>query len=158
MDLSFLVNGVTLQPGTTTPDNVLRQAGLTPMNTWQRLVRRLPASSGYWEADDPHVECFGGEVSIYPCRHGYLDRDRRWGTSCQIRTNGSDLTGIEVRVLDGVYAASNLYDRFIDAVREQFGEPQDEDRGTSLWRRNGIQVRAEYQQRDHNAIFNVELV
>jgi len=69
MELSFLVNGVTLQPGAMTPDDKLRQAGLAPISRWQRLVRRLPSHQGCWEADDPHVECFGGEVSIYPCRH-----------------------------------------------------------------------------------------
>ena len=60
-------------------------------------------------------------------------------------------------MLEGVYAASNLYDRFIDAVPEQFGEPQDERHGTIIWRRNGIAVAAEYQHHEHNAIFSVEL-
>jgi len=157
MGLNFLVNGVTLRPGEAASADELRRAGLSPVSPLQRLVRRLPGRYDYWEADDPHVECFDGEVSIYPCRHGYLDRDRRWGTSCLVRTQGHDLAGIEVRVLDGVYAAVNLYDRFTDAVREMLGSPHDEAKGTALWQGNGLRVSARYQPDSHNAIFAVDL-
>jgi hypothetical protein len=158
MDLGFRVNGVPLEPGSLAVDGQLREAGLCRLSFWRRLTRRLPGDRAYWEAADPLVECFADQLSIYPCLDGYLTPDRRWHTHCMVLAAPEQITGIEVQVIHGIYAAGNLYDRFLDAGREHLGTPSDEGRGVTVWKRDGCLVTARYDDQQFNASFRVEVV
>lgn len=158
MRVGFTVNGVELCPGTPLSEGALRGAGLGRLAPWRRLLRGLSLRHVFWEVGDPRVECFDGAVQVYPCRHGYLDPDRRWGTSCLVQVRGDALTAVEVRVIDGVYAAGNLYDRFVDVCREHLGEPRDEQRDVSRWALDSCVVFAGYQHHDHSAVFRIDAV
>lgn len=157
MELGFQVNGVRLDPGAATVDSHMREAGLCRLGLWQRLTHRVPRGATCWEAADPLVECFDGQLSIYPCLDGYLTPDRRWHTRCVVLADGPRLTGVEVQVIEGVYAAGNLYDRFLDIGVEHLGPPQDEGHGNSFWQHDGRLVTARYDRHLFNAVFRVEV-
>ncbi|HOX27130.1 MAG TPA: hypothetical protein PLL30_15530 [Candidatus Krumholzibacteria bacterium] len=157
MALQFTVNGVRIAPGEPAAEEDLARAGLSRLAQWHRLVRRLPNDCQYWEAADPRVSCFDDEVEIYPCRHSYLDADRQWGTGCLVRVCGGRVVGIEVRVIEGVYAAGNLFERFVDAGRQRLGDP---DRGEGReyeWRRESVRVAAMLAAEGLTALFKVDL-
>lgn len=157
MELGFRVNGVQLDPGAAALESQLREAGLCRLGLWHRLTHRIPRGAACWEAADPLVECFDGRLSIYPCLDGYLTPDRRWHTRCTAMASGQQLTGVEVQVLEGVYAAGNLYDRFLDAGVEQLGPPRDEGHGVTMWKHDGCLVTASYDRHLFNAVFRVEV-
>ena len=158
MDLGLTINDTALAPGGSIADDLLSAAGLGRMSAWRRVMLRLGSQQRYFEARDPRVACFDGEVEIYPCRHGYLDPDRRWGTSCLVGLRDQALSLVEFRVIEGVYAASNLYDRFVDSAGARLGAPTRDERRLHAWRLNGLAITAELDRERLNAVFRVELV
>lgn len=144
-----------MEPRQPAPDEWLRNAGLSMIPPWRRIIRRLPGAFRYWEGVDPLVTCFRGSVEIYPCRHGYLNRDRRWGTSCIVRTLERHVSGIEIRVHDGIYAAGTLFERFVEAGRKSLGNPRIEQDHVVEWLRSTTQVYARYNEKGHSAVFRI---
>jgi len=157
VDLRIEVNGVGLSPGAVSVPTDLAAAGLERLAPWHRWLRHLPPHCQYWEAADPRVVCFDGEVEIYPCRHSYLDRDRQWGTGCLVRLHEGRVAGIEVRIIDGVYAASNLYARFLEAGVRWLGEPDRAESRLAEWSRGQVTVAAMLAEDAMSALFRVEL-
>ncbi len=155
MILEVQVNGTALAPGAAMDPEALAAAGLARLAAWRRLLRRLDRACGYWEAADPRVTVFGGQVEIYPCKHGFLDPDRRWGTGCLVTVRDARITGVELRVIEGVYAASNLFDRFVDAATERLGEPGATGRRHRQWRVPAGQLVAELDRSRLNATFRL---
>lgn len=157
VDLHLTVNSEPLElGGPVRPDN-LGRAGLGKIPVWRRWLSRLPRGFGYWQAADPLVSCFGGEVDIYACRQDYLDEDRRWRTHCLVRSRGNRIVGVEIRIIEGVYAAGNLFDRFVDAGCDLVGEPDRRDDGFAEWRRDGLLIDAELAADLRNARFRLEI-
>lgn len=156
-DPRFAINGVEIVPGRKARLDDLEKAGLGPASLWRRLRRRAGYRDGRWEAADARVVCFDGAVDIYPCRHSYLDRDRRWGTGCVVKLDEDTVRGLEIRVTEGVYAAGNLFDRFVDAVGRDLGEPDHRGRRTAEWRRDGMRIRARLDDEAMNAVFEVDV-
>jgi len=153
--LDIVVNGEPIRPGGSVQVDSLRRAGLGKIPGWRRWLRRLPGGFGYWQAADPRVNCFDGGVEIYACRHDYLDHDRRWGTDCLVRLQGDRIVDLEFRIIEGVYAAGNLFDRFVDAGSGVLGEPDERDGGFAKWRHDDFHVEAELADDTRNARFRV---
>ncbi len=158
MNLDVAVNGTALDPGARIAPDSLTAAGLARLTAWQRLIRRLGGDGQLWEAADPRIICFGGAVEIYPCRHGYLDPDRRWRTGCLVGVRNDRITTVRFRVIDGVYAASNLYERFTDAARERLGEPTENGRRHLGWRLPTAAITADIDRELLNATFELATV
>lgn len=155
MSLEVLVNGAALAPGASIEPGALDAAGMVRVTVWRRLLRRLARRHRHWEAADPRITIFDGQVEIYPCRHGYLDPDRRWGTACLVSLEGARIAAVELRVIEGVYAASNLFDRFVEAATERIGPPQAEGRRQVRWRAPSGQITAELDPDLLNATFRL---
>lgn len=140
--LDFVINGVALRPDRTTAGGDLSRAGLARLAGWRRLLRRLPAGCRYWRAADPHVVCFDGQLDIFACRDRYLDLDRQWGTELLLAERDATLQWLDIRIVDGLYAAGNYYDRFLEAIGQRLGQPSRNGRRHTLWRTADLQVEA----------------
>jgi len=154
VDLQVTVNGVDLRLGDAARPEDLNRAGLGKVPLWRRWIRG--GGDVCWQAADPRVVCFDGSVEIYPCRHGYLDPDRRWGTACVVAIEDHRVERVEIRVIDGKYAAGNLFGRFVEAGCEMLGEPAQRDPGMASWRPNGWLVEAVMAPDAVNAAFHLE--
>jgi hypothetical protein len=153
--LELTVNGTELHPGSDVADERLSAAGLGRVSAWRRLMLRLGGDCRYWEARDPRIGCFDGAVEIYPCRHGYLDPDRQWSTGCLIAKRKHRLTIVEFRVIEGVYAASNLFERFIDTANMRLGPPTRSARRRQAWDLPSLAITAELDRERLNATFRI---
>ncbi len=157
MDLTIAVNGVELRLGDPVRPDDLSKAGLGKVPRWKRLLRGQSGTDQWWRADDPRVICFDGSVEIYPCQHGYLDPDRRWGTGCLVATSNGRVDRVEIRVIDGKYAAGNIFGRFVDAGCQLLGEPESRFDGEAVWRPNGWHVDAIMEPDAVNVAFHLQV-
>jgi hypothetical protein len=155
VSLQVTVNGVELCLDDPLRPEDLSRAGLGKVPLWRRWLRGAQGGGQCWEANDPRVICFDGSVEIYPCRHGYLDPDRRWGTGCAVVTDNGRIERLEIRVIDGKYAAGNLFGRFVDAGCRLLGEPEFRDDGEADWRPDGWHVKAVMAPDAVNAAFRI---
>jgi hypothetical protein len=153
--LEVQINGTALAPGAAIDPAVLATAGLARVAAWRCLWRRLDRRFRHWEAADPHITAFDGQVELYPCKHGFLDPDRRWGTGCLVTVQDTRIATVELRVIEGVYAASNLYDRFVDAATARLGEPGTVGRRRRQWSLAAGQLVAELDRSRLNATFRL---
>lgn len=142
MDLPLVINGTALQSGQVITADKLVGARLRRVSTWRRLCRRLPADARYWAGKDPRVALFDGGIEIYACRHSYLNLDRQWRTALLLSERQGRLVWLDVQIIDGVYAATNLYERFLDAASAQLGHPDHNGDHEAVWQRPTLQVRA----------------
>jgi hypothetical protein len=143
VEVDLAVNGIVLRSGRDLDVRDLRRAGLIRVPAWRRLLRRLPPGCEYWEASDPRVACFDGQVEIFACRDGYLDPDRQWRTALLLGRRAGRLASAQIRVIDAVYAAGTFHERFIAAARDRLGEPTRNGRRKCDWRFAGLHVSSE---------------
>jgi hypothetical protein len=155
MDMTITINGVALQPDQTLAAEALASAGLSRLSLLRARLRRLPGGFQYWEAANPRVSCFDGQVDIYACRDGYLDPDRRWKTSLLLCERQERLQWLELRVLEGVYAAGNYYDRFQETAGSKLGPPDRTQGRQVLWRSPPVEVSASLSTDAETAIFRL---
>lgn len=157
MDLLVTVNDVELRLGDPVSSDDLDRAGLCKVPLWRRWLRGGSGNGTCWQASDPRVACFDGSVEIYPCQHGYLTPDRRWGTGCLVNAVDGRLERVEIRVIDGKYAAGNIFGRFVDAGCSLLGEPVVRDDGEAVWQPHGWRVDAVMEPDSVNAVFKLAL-
>lgn len=155
MDMQITINSVALQPDQALAEDALIRAGLSRLSLLRMRLRRLPGGFQYWEAANPRVSCFDGQVDIYACRDGYLDPDRRWKTSLLLCERQGRLQWLELRVLEGVYAAGNYYDRFQETAGEKLGPPDRTQGRQVLWRSHPVEVSASLSADAETAIFRL---
>jgi hypothetical protein len=143
VEVDLSVNGIVLCSGRELDGGDLKRAGLIRLPAWRRLLRRLPPGCEYWEASDPRVACFDGQVEIFACRDGYLDPDRQWRTALLLGQRAGRLVSAQIRVIDAVYAAGTFHERFIAVARDRLGEPARNGRRKCDWRLAGLHVSSE---------------
>jgi hypothetical protein len=153
VSLTVEINDVALCLGQAVEEAALRRAGLCRVAAWRRWLCGGAGTGTPWTARDPWVVCFEGAVEIYPCRHGYLDPDRQWGTASTVHVDGDMVRQLEIRVIDGKYAAGNLFDRFVEACATRIGAPQLQENGLVAWRPGGWRVEARFASDLRNASF-----
>jgi hypothetical protein len=142
MDLPIVINGTDLRSGQViTPDELMR-ARLRRLPRWRRIYGRLPGGASYWIGKDPRIAFFDGSIEIYACRHSYLDIDRQWRTALLLSEREGHLEWLDVQIIDGVYAATNLYERFRDSAAIHLGNPDRDDENEVIWQRPTLHVRA----------------
>ncbi len=156
MDLAIATQGMVLRPGQAVTSDILARAGLVRVPGWRCLLRRLPAGLRYWEAADPRLSCFDGELDIFACRDSYLDWDRKWGTALLLGERDDRIQWLDIRILEGVYAAGNYYDRFLDSANRRFGRPERNGRRQTIWQTDLLRVEATLSADGLNAVFHVE--
>jgi hypothetical protein len=155
MTLEINVNGVAIVPGRELIAKEAENAGLRRASVLRRWAAALRQHDERWHVKDPQVRVFDDAVEIYPCKDAYLDPDRRWGTSCSVAVKDGIVRKVEIAVIDGKYAASNLFDRFVDGGYEILGDPQENRRGGVIWLQKGLKVLAALDRTAKNASFEV---
>jgi hypothetical protein len=153
---AFSINGITFDTGVAMSTDDLREAGFRRMPLWKRWIQRRPRHENIWHLANPRVQCFDGALEIYPCLDGYLDPDRRWETSCRIEVQDERIARIVIEVVDGVYAAGNFFERFLEAARSTFGEPATRHKREAGWDLPGRRVHARYDRHQYLAAFSLE--
>jgi hypothetical protein len=138
--LDLIINDIPLELGSPVSAETLAEAEVRAAGLLQRLVRRSPRD-GTFVGEDCELRCFGDGIHIYPCTHGYLNRDRQWHTRVALDVRRGKLRRVLFRVVDGHTAAENFLQRFREAAEAAIGEPVERDRRRAVWRRNGTLVR-----------------
>ncbi len=156
--MRILVNDTPLALGDALPPEACAAAGLRPGSLRGRLADRLGLAVDRLEARDCTVALFDGDVRIYPCIDGYINRDRQWRTAVNLVVREGRLLSVEVRVIEGRYAAPEFVDRFVAACDARWGESQAVDRHTRRWRNGVAHFLSHLQPDGRNAVFLVEMI
>lgn len=157
MQINVKINSVPLVLGEQVDVQVLDDADFHKAGPLRRLIKHLPAGQTVFSAENCQVYCFDDDFSIYPCTHGYLNRDRQWETSATLFLADDRLQKIEFHVIDGQYAASNFLDRFREACSSVLGDPVEISRFQTKWQNGTAAVTSILHRDKTNADFLLEL-
>lgn len=158
MKLELKLNSVPMALGQPVDPKALEQADFHKSGPLGRLFRRFPSNQNLYLADNCKLECFEEDFCIYPCTHGYLNRDRQWKTKASIYLEEGRVCKLEFQVLDGKYAASNFLERFQEACSTVLGEPVESTRFITRWKNGTATVTSVLHRDKVNADFLMELL
>jgi hypothetical protein len=158
MKLEIKVNSVPLVLGETVDMVILEGADFQKIGRLRRFIKNLPAGQTVYSADNCQVECFNNDFSIYPCTHGYLNRDRQWETSATLFLSDNRLIKVEFQVIDGQYAATNFMDRFQETCSSVLGDPVENSQFLTKWHNGAAAVTSILHSDRTNADFLLELI
>ncbi len=157
MNLELKINSVPMALGQMVDPKALERADFHKSGPLRRLFKRLPSGQTLFLADNCKLECFEEDFSIYPCTHGYLNRDRQWQTKASVYLENGRVCKLEFQVVDGKYAASNFLERFQEACSAVLGEPVESTRFRTRWKNDVAAVTSILHPDKFNADFLMEL-
>lgn len=158
MSLELKVNSVPIELGGKLDIKILEEGDFRKTGPLHRLFTSLPLGQTLYQANNCKLECFDDEFSIYPCTHGYLNRDRQWETKAAVYLEDGRVRKLEFQVVDGHYAASNFFDRFQEACNAALGEPVESSRFLTRWKNGTAAVTCTLHPDMVNANFLMELI
>jgi len=157
MNLELMINSVPIELGGIVDAEALGQADFQKAGPLRKLFNNQPLGQTLYRAENCKLECFDDDFCIYPCTHGYLNRDRQWETRAVLYLDDDKVRKLEFQVVDGKYAASNFLDRFMEACSAVLGNPVESSRFTTRWT-NGTAVVTSILHPDKvNAEFRMEI-
>jgi len=156
LELDWKINGVTLKPGAPVKTSALLDNGFRKVGLLRRLVRRPPGGGDIYLAENCEADCFGDDFNLYPCTHGYLNRDRQWQTQATVQVVDGRVRRITLRVLDGLYAAPNYMSKFEELCTRHLGQPGRSGTGALVWKNETLALRGRLLQDRINADFTLE--
>ncbi len=154
--MRIVINDTPLALGAVLADDERTRAGLRRPPLWQRLLRHPHRVGPHLEAVNCTLEAFDGAFLLYPCTDGYLNSDRQWQTSASLVVDQGRLRSVQVRVIDGRYAAAEFVARFGEVCTEQLGEAQHLDRYTLRWKNGRVACLSTLQRDGRNASLVIE--
>jgi hypothetical protein len=157
MNLELKINSVPMVLGQTIEPKALERADFHKTGPLRRLFKRFPVSQTLYLADNCKLECFEEGFCIYPCTHGYLNRDRQWKTKASVFLQNGMVCKLEFQVVDGKYAASNFLERFQEACSAVLGDPVESTRFLTRWKNDAAAVTSILHPDKVNADFLMEL-
>jgi len=157
MELYFDVNGTRLDLGATADPDRYKGAGFREASFLKRWRLGVPNGIKIWQVEDPRIHCFGEQIEIYPCRDSYLDPDRRWRTQCNLTIRHNRLIALEAEIIDGVYSAGNMFERFQEVGVEWWGRPHIEERRQFEWHQGPMVIAGSLDHRARHAVFRWEI-
>jgi len=156
--MEILINDTAIHVGDILPEDAVTAAGLRRANLFGKLLGGRRARRARLAADCCTVALFAGELRVYPCTHGYLDRDRQWRTAAEIHLDRGRVRKVLIRVLEGRYAAPGFVDRFNELCTLQLGDAKTEDGRLRRWRNGVVRCTSCLQPDGKNADFVIEFV
>jgi hypothetical protein len=156
MTLELRINSIPLELGEIVDVAALQEADFQKAGPLRRLIKHLPSDQTLYLADNCKLECFDEEFCIYPCTHGYLNRDRQWETKAMVLLEGGRVWKLEFQVIDGRYAATNFLHRFHEACSAVLGEPVKSSRYRTEWHNGTARVTSILHRNKVNADFLIE--
>jgi len=157
MALELKINSFPMALGHSVDPKALEQADFHKTGPLRRLFKSLPSGQTLFLADNCKLECFEEGFCIYPCTHGYLNRDRQWKTKAAVYLEDGKVCKLEFQVVDGKYAASNFLQRFQEACNAALGEPVESTRFLTRWINGAAAVTSVLHPDRFNADFLMEL-
>ena len=158
MSLELKVNSVPIELGGTMDTKILEEGDFRKTGPLRRLFTSLPLGQTLYQVNNCKLECFDDDFSIYPCTHGYLNRDRQWKTKASVYLEDGLVKKLEFQVVDGQYAASNFFERFQEACSAALGEPVESSRFLTRWKNGTAVVTSTLHPDMVNANFLMELI
>ncbi len=157
MSLELKINSVPIELGGIADIDALGQADFQKSGPLRKLFNNQPLGQTLYWADNCKLECFDEEFCIYPCTHGYLNRDRQWKTRGALYLDEGKVQKLEFQVVDGKYAASSFLDRFVEACSGVLGNPVENSRLLTRWANGATVVTSILHPDKVNADFLLEL-
>lgn len=157
MNIELKINSVPIELGGTLDIDALDQAEFQKAGPLRKLFNQQPLGQTIYQAENCKLECFAEDFCIYPCTHGYLNRDRQWKTRAALFVNDGKVQKLEFQVLDGKYAASSFLDRFTEACSSVLGDPVESSRYLTRWTNGATEVTGVLHPGKANADFLMEL-
>ena len=157
MNLELKINSVTIELGGIVDTDALDRAEFQKAGPLRKLFNNQPLGQTLYQADNCKLECFDDEFCIYPCTHGYLNRDRQWKTRGALFVNDGKVQKLEFQVVDGKYAASSFLDRFMEACSAVLGTPVESSHFLTRWTNGAAVVTSVLHPNKVNADFLIEL-
>ena len=158
MELNLRINEKSLQPGATIDTGMLKDADFRKMGLVQRFVQRLPRGHALYIADNCTIDCFGDRLSLYPCTHDYLTKDRQWQTRASVLVVDDQIQKVDFHVLEGVYAAPNSIETFQTICSENFGSPEKLQPNHYRWKNKALSFSSYLHSDSINAHFSIEIL
>ena len=157
MSLELKVNSVPIELGGIADTDALGRADFQKAGPLRKLFNNQPLGQTLYRADNCKLECFDEDFCIYPCTHGYLNRDRQWETRAALFLEDGKVQKLEFQVIDGKYAASNFLDRFMEACSAVLGNPVESSRLITRWTNGATVVTSILHPDKVNAEFLMEI-
>ena len=157
MSLELKINSVPIKLGGILDTEALDRANFKKAGPLRKLFNRQPLGQTLYRAENCKLECFDEEFCIYPCTHGYLNRDRQWETRAAVYLEEGKVLKLEYQVVDGKYAASNFLARFQEACSAVLGNPVESSRFVTRWTNDIAMVTSILHPDKVNAQFLMEL-
>ncbi len=158
MDIQLRINEIELQPGANIDPALLKESNFSKTGLVKRLIKRLPKGQAMYTAENCTIDCFDDQLNLYPCTHGYLNKDRQWQTRASILLVQGQIKKIEFHVLEGVYAAPNFIETFRTLCNESFGNPEKLQPNYLLWKNNHLSFTSLLHPDSVNADFCIEIL
>lgn len=157
LNLDLKINGVPLEPGSRVNSAKLLENGFHKQSLLRRIVKRQQAEGEILQAENCETDCFGEAFSLFPCTHGYLNRDRQWQTRATVHLVDGRVRRVTFHVLNGIYAAPNYMDKFQDLCTRLLGEPGEKGaEGALLWKNDKLKLVGRLQPDRICADFEIE--
>lgn len=156
--MRIVINDTPLALGAVLAEDERARAGLRRTPLWQRLLRHPRRGGPHLEASNCTLEAFDGAFLLYPCTDGYLNNDRQWRTAATLVVEQGRLRSVQMRVIDGRYAAAEFVDRFGEICTAQLGQSQRLDRYTQRWKNGQVACLSTLQRDGRNASIVIEML
>ncbi len=157
MKLVLIINDCAFELGSRIEPNALERAAFQRTGLINRLLNRTPAGSTRFDTKNCTLACFEESFSLYPCTHGYLNKDRQWQTSASLFSKKDKLHRILFQVVEGQYAATSFLSRFKEACNKALGEPSETSRWITSWIYGKTRIVCTLHPDKVNADFLIEL-
>jgi len=154
---NLTINGFTFELGDQVEHDVLESASFQKEGLVQKIFSRTPPDSARFNAQNCTLTCFGEDFSLYPCTHGYLNKDRQWKTSASLFSQKDRFHRFMFHVVEGRYAATSFLDRFRDACTNALGNPTESGRLETRWIKDKTHIVCTLHPDKTNADFLIEL-
>lgn len=155
--MEIVINETTIAVGEPLPHDQAASAGLRPADLFSKLRRGHGGRRARLAAEGCTIELFAGGLRVYPCTHGYLNRDRQWQTAAEVHLERGRVRRVLIRIVDGRYAAPGFVDRFNELCADLLGEPHAVEGRRKHWRNGKLQFSSLLQPDCMNANLVVEL-
>lgn len=157
MKLDLIINDCAFELGSRIEPDSLKSAAFQRTGLISRLLNRAPSGSTRFDTKNCTLACFDDSFSLYPCTHGYLNKDRQWETSASLFAKKDKLHRILFQVVQGQYAATSFLGRFQEACNQALGEPSETSRWATSWINGKTRIVCTLHPDKVNADFLIEL-
>ncbi len=156
MDLKLNINEFNIRPGAIIDTKLLKESHFQQAGLLKRLIKPLPRGHAFFVAENCTISCFDDRLSLYPCTHAYLNKDRQWKTQGSVLLVDGKVQKMDFHVLEGIYAAPNFIETVNAICSEDFGQPKKINNNHFLWKTEELSFSCYLLSDNINACFSIE--